>query len=245
MQIENAAAGRRFRLLDAVIMVAATAMGILPVADIWPEVRPVWQKIEFARVLEPKYPPEEVFGGQMPSPRIARVRSQMAEMVRPVLGLLSWRDTSIDFNTRKPSREKWLRSWVATHAPPGAIGFAVAQDAFCLFFPFLLVWSLCLLCLRLLQPRPPWAALVRQPGWWASLGPILGVLLGQAEDLFLDSRASSSVIVPAIVLVAWVALAASRKWQAERSWIDRAGRILGVLWIATIPVYLIGFVFSS
>jgi hypothetical protein len=42
----------------------------------------------------------------------------------------------------------------------------------------------------------------------------------------------------------WVALAVSRKWQTERSWIDRAGRLVGVLWLGTIPVYLTGFVWS-
>ncbi len=52
------------------------------------------------------------------------------------------------------------------------------------------------------------------------------------------------MIVPATVVLAWVVLAASRQWQAEPSWIDRAGRALGVLWIATIPIYLTGFVWN-
>ncbi len=137
-----------------------------------------------------------------------------------------------------------MQNWVLTHAPPGALGFALAQDAFYLFFPFLLVWSFCLLCLRLIQPRPPWSTLVRQPGSWACVGSILGVLLGYALELFTKIKAPS-VIVPAMVILVWIVLAVSRKWQGEPSWIDRAGRALGVLWVATIPLYLAGFVFSS
>jgi hypothetical protein len=45
-------------------------------------------------------------------------------------------------------------------------------------------------------------------------------------------------------MVAWLALGLSRKWTAEPSWIDRAGRLMGILWLLSIPVYLTGFVLS-
>jgi hypothetical protein len=32
------------------------------------------------------------------------------------------------------------------------------------------------------------------------------------------------------VVGSWLALAISRRWRPERSWIDRAGRILGLYW---------------
>ncbi len=68
-------------------------------------------------------------------------------------------------------------------------------------------------------------------------------MLGYSLELFIEIPASS-VIVPATVVLVWVMLAVTRKWQAEPSWIDRAGRLLGVLWIATIPIYLTGFVWN-
>jgi hypothetical protein len=33
------------------------------------------------------------------------------------------------------------------------------------------------------------------------------------------------------VLIAWTTLALARCWQPEPSWIDRSGRVLGVVWI--------------
>lgn len=39
------------------------------------------------------------------------------------------------------------------------------------------------------------------------------------------------------VAVVWLLLALSGRWRPEKSWIDRLGRLLGVVWIAyTIAV---------
>ena len=220
MQIVNAAAGRRFTLLDAIIVVAAIAVALLPAAELWPDVAPVAQRLEVSRIFEPRYVQEELFGGHMRSGRMATVRIQMAQMVNMALGLPSWRDTYIDYNTRKPAPEKWVQNWVVTHAPPGALGFALAQDAFWLFFPFLFVGSFCLLCLRLVRPRVPWSAVARQPGWWASVGSIGGVMLGHAQEHFIGF-AAPSVVVPATVVVAWVC-AGPEPEMAGRAVVDRS-----------------------
>jgi hypothetical protein len=45
-------------------------------------------------------------------------------------------------------------------------------------------------------------------------------------------------IVGAAVLGAWSAMAATRCWRTEPSWIDRLGRILGAFWIGLLLVYL-------
>jgi hypothetical protein len=95
----------------------------------------------------------------------------------------------------------------------------------------------------MLRPRPGLSALFRQPGWWAGFGSKLGVVLAYTLETLIKFPAPS-VIVAVTVLVAWVALGVSRKWTAETSWIDRAGRLMGILWIATIPVYLTGFVWG-
>ncbi len=38
-------------------------------------------------------------------------------------------------------------------------------------------------------------------------------------------------IAAACVLVSWTLLVLQRQWRCDRSWIDRAGRVLGVAWI--------------
>jgi hypothetical protein len=48
-------------------------------------------------------------------------------------------------------------------------------------------------------------------------------------------------IVGASVLGAWSALAASRRWRIESSWIDRFGRFLGVSWIVLFLIYVYAY----
>ena len=94
---------------------------------------------------------------------------------------------------------------------------------------FLFAYAFILLGLRLLSPRPPAAELVRQPGLWASGG----VVLGAASMLTL--RYFQPVIFPASVALAWSGLALSGRWRAERSWVDRSGRVVGACWLAFLP----------
>jgi hypothetical protein len=37
---------------------------------------------------------------------------------------------------------------------------------------------------------------------------------------------------------AWLILALSMRWRAERSWIDRLGRVLGIYWIGMVLLIL-------
>jgi hypothetical protein len=39
------------------------------------------------------------------------------------------------------------------------------------------------------------------------------------------------------VAVLWFALAVSGRWETDRGWIDRAGRILGVFWLVEAPIW--------
>jgi hypothetical protein len=43
----------------------------------------------------------------------------------------------------------------------------------------------------------------------------------------------SPIIIGLAVLTSWTTLLVGCRWRAERSWIDRIGRMLGVYWIAT------------
>jgi hypothetical protein len=94
---------------------------------------------------------------------------------------------------------------------------------------FLFAYAFTLLALRLVSPRPPAAELLRQPGLWASAGLVLGVAL------MLTLRLFQPAIFPSSVALAWLGLALSGRWRAERSWIDRSGRIVGACWLALLP----------
>jgi hypothetical protein len=243
MQTENVAARRRFRLLDAIFLIAATAVAILPAKELLPEVIPIIRKLDIMSIRDYPYH-EPLFRVHMSSSRMDSIRIQFAKIVEPMTGLLKPRSRYIDRKTgQQVSHETALANWVWTHARPAGVGFALAQDGYFLVFPFLIVWSTCLMVLRLLQPRPSWQALFRQPGWWACSGSVLGVVLAFGVEFVLLFPAPS-VIVPATILVAWLVLGVTRKWKAEPSWIDRAGRLLGVLWLATIPIYVTGFVWK-
>jgi hypothetical protein len=47
--------------------------------------------------------------------------------------------------------------------------------------------------------------------------------------------------IGAAVLGAWSALAATRRWRAEPTWIDRAGRALGAFWIVLFLLYIYAY----
>jgi hypothetical protein len=36
-------------------------------------------------------------------------------------------------------------------------------------------------------------------------------------------------------MCSWITLALTGRWRSERSWIDRAGRLIGVVWLIELP----------
>ena len=82
---------------------------------------------------------------------------------------------------------------------------------------FLFSYSVIVLLLRMLSPRPPAAELARQPGLWACAGAVFGVAV------MLVSRCFVPVFIPASVALAWLGLAASGAWRRE-ALVDRSGR---------------------
>ena len=226
---------RRFQIHDAILLIAVSAAAMSSAKDRWIELIPVVQKLETSCVLDRKYL-EYIFQGQMRSARMDSVRIQFAYMVSSAMGpwgFIGWQRGNLFA----------FENWIVTHAPPDALGFALAQDVYFLAFPFLILWSSYVLVSRFIRPCPPWSAVFRQPGWWACFAAIMGAVLGMALETQTGLLVPSA-IVPATVVVAWLALALSMKWKAEPSWIDRSGRLLGLLWAGTIPIYLAGFIFS-
>lgn len=136
--------------------------------------------------------------------------------------------------------ESWLRrntrglSWAAT--------------------PFLMILAPAVLAMRLRRPRPRWIRLARQPGMvacCAALVPIAvslarfargGAIQGREElnpmslfgpGFYLQYRGYDTGLW---VLGAWLALALSGRRRAERSWIDRLGRIVGIGWLVVLVI---------
>ena len=99
-----------------------------------------------------------------------------------------------------------------------------------------------LLLLRLRRLRPRLRRLFRQPGAVACAVVMLAVPLDAPWMVLIfntgywDTYNAANIIVNHVgggyvVLGCWSTLALSGRWRAEPSWIDRAGRIIGVAWI--------------
>ena len=117
-----------------------------------------------------------------------------------------------------------------------------------------LVFTFALVAIRLRLPRPGRDDLWRQPGWvaCASVSIVLAVLLLEeslrlARNLVLMPQFALhftvAMVLPQfldrlprlatlVIVAAWSILALGGRWKAEAGWIDRTGRLIGVLWIA-------------
>ncbi|MFI5455180.1 MAG: hypothetical protein ACHRXM_06975 [Isosphaerales bacterium] len=118
-----------------------------------------------------------------------------------------------------------------------------------LAMPFVAMWTLALIPIRLLGPRPRFRRLSRQPGMMATCAfgvamAFLGLLIvvpapfygWEAVQLVGSTLGGFGLcFVPSCfglaVLVSWMTLLVGRRWRAESSWVDRSGRAVGVFWI--------------
>jgi hypothetical protein len=48
-------------------------------------------------------------------------------------------------------------------------------------------------------------------------------------------------IIGGVVFGAWAALAATRRWRSEPTWIDRLGRVLAAIWIGLLLTYIYAY----
>lgn len=121
-------------------------------------------------------------------------------------------------------------------------------------WPVVAAWTLALVALRLRRPRPAGRRLFAAPGvaacLIASVVLVLQLANAAAYWIYLMVKTgfqyvgshgpmmsiamlpeSASPSVGFAVLAAWLWLALTRRWRPERVWIDRAGRVVGCLWI--------------
>jgi hypothetical protein len=116
--------------------------------------------------------------------------------------------------------------------------------------PFLAVWTVALLAVRLGRPSPRYRRLVRRPGFAACYAVVLGLVIVAVEVIpnwavtptcYLTTQAGSP---PATVLAgAWLTLALGGGWRRDRrrDWIEIAGRALGAGWLAVFAVSQVRF----
>ncbi len=114
--------------------------------------------------------------------------------------------------------------------------------------------TLAVLAARLMPPRPSRRRFASQPGASACLVVAIGVvltLLGRLafegllwlwpsslpvpRDFHSHARILPMVLLPLgfgpMILGLWINLWLGRRWRPERSWVDRAGRALGIFWM--------------
>lgn len=137
----------------------------------------------------------------------------------------------------------------------------VAVEMMRVLFPLPLTWSVAVLVCRLRAQRPPRRDLWCQPGFLACVAAVfaslwrsvdfglhllLGFLSEPAEFATVDYGAMAFELavvfghligprseIGGAVSLLWLVTWAGGRWHAEPGWVDRAGRLLGVSWIAT------------
>ena len=130
---------------------------------------------------------------------------------------------------------------------PSLVGGTIV-DLICLSLPFFAVLTLTMVPIRLLDPRPRFRRLVRQPGTMAVFAASLGILIAATEvacamlySAFAAASASPLFILAVLggvasypglaVFFVWMTLLLGRRWRAEPDWVDRAGRVFGAYWM--------------
>jgi hypothetical protein len=192
---QTATARRRFRLLDAMILVAATALGC----------------------------------------------GELQWLGRETGGDVSWTalcDGYWEFFRQTPGE-----SWAGVAERTLELSLLIAW----LTMPLIAMWTLALIPIRLLGPRPRTRRLARQPGMVTTCASGVAIVFtglqvvvaamaeGWENPMGLIGTQQMVAFVPMFfglaVSVSWMTLLVGRRWRAEPSWVDRLGRATGVFWI--------------
>ena len=139
-----------------------------------------------------------------------------------------------------------------------------ANDLVQFIAPVFASLSVAILLHRLRRPRPSLRRLSRQPGFIAGLTTVIvlvirtanlfavaGVqILNMPKGMFLGClryvpMAGEIKFVPSeigcAVAAVWAIQWLGGRWRPEAGWVDRAGRFMGTMWIATIPLSWFNF----
>ncbi len=207
---------RRFTLLDAMVLLAATAVGLM---------------------MATKY-------GEPDLEENVLFRYEVGDDDRPVFPL-------------RP-RGGWTLMMALYYSP----------RATQILPPFLVAWSVAILVLRMVRPRPGLRDLLVQPGVVACVVGMAATGAGiatrlmeniyeivvfesekdrlpfdgiQTSPFYILDRAFAIAGPYAAfgVIVTWGVLGVSRRLKPEPTWIDRFGRAIGVLWVVVVLCHLL------
>ncbi len=124
-------------------------------------------------------------------------------------------------------------------------------DLAALVSSFLIPWTIALLFLQFQRPRPSRRRLFMRPGFAAcaiATAMIVFLCLDEYRQSVFAYRTFTApgfhtvialnyrISISFATVGLWMILAACGRWHAEPSWIDRAGRVVGTLWIILIPI---------
>lgn len=121
---------------------------------------------------------------------------------------------------------------------------AAKGSIYILGLPYLGCLSVALFVISVRPPRAPWRRFTSHPGAMACLAAsaaclaciiisIIYKFLPQSQNEFGDRILVSiwPVETAGVVAGAWLMMLLGQRWRTERTWIDRAGRLLGGLWL--------------
>jgi hypothetical protein len=108
-----------------------------------------------------------------------------------------------------------------------------------LTMPILAAWTIALVPLGLVPPRPRVDRLACQPGWVASCVFSVALVFNSAMIVWLvlvgyigsDFWLLLPALIALAILAAWLNLILRGRWRPEPTWIDRSGRLLALLWL--------------
>jgi len=175
-------------LLDAMVLVAATAPGLSLMR-------------EFLRIMGPRFD-----STQLPSPpaRFLGMLALGAMAISPCVADWSLAQVALAMRGPRPRRARLARR-------PGVVACAAGALVAIAFFPVLVAMAEAKMSNR---GYPPIALSLYR----AHLGLLTVTEIGTS------------------VAACWLLMATLGLWRPTPDWIDRLGRILGVYWIAMIPV---------
>jgi len=198
---------RKFRLSDAMVLVAATAVAFA----VFKPYQAAMNPLRFGPSIAPATP----FTGW--------IEGLWGCLVRAFPYVMAWTLAILVLRFRRP-RPRWIR----LIRQPGFIAALVPAPV--------LVWRVigfASLYARVGANPSSLAAWI--PRHFNGIGCFMGGSPGWMlfdTDHFLNTMA----MIGAAVAASWLLLVVSGQWRPERSWIDRFGRLIGWYWIAVLPL---------
>jgi hypothetical protein len=125
-----------------------------------------------------------------------------------------------------------------------AVSFARFLNMVLLNFVMFLVPACLLMWIK--RPRLPLRALIRQTGFAACAAPVM-VFVGFLPLALIDLSGTAAqvigvaaqILLASAPALAWLLLVVTRRASPGLGWLDRLGRILGVVWTACLTAHLV------